>query len=270
MVKAGEESGSLAETLRLVAEQMERVYELKKKVRGAMIYPSVILSVLVGVGMLMMIYIVPSLAQTFEDLGTELPAQTQLVLDISYILSNYTLQALAALAVGVAGFIAFVRTPQGKRIVESVVLHIPVIGLLVKETNSARTGRTLSSLLSSGVHVIQALEITEEVIQNTHFKEILAEVKTTVQKGTPMAEVFLTHDKLYPPLVGELVAVGEETGNLPSMLAEVAGFYEKEVDQKTQNMSTIIEPILMLVVGGAVGYFAVAMLSPIYSVMETM
>jgi len=269
MVKAGEESGSLVEACKIIADQIERVYELKKKIRGAMIYPSVIFSVLIIIGMLMMLYIVPSLTQTFAGMGAELPASTQLIMHLSDFLVNYTLATIATMIASIFLFIAFIRTSFGKQAVESFVLRIPVIGTLVKETNSARTGRTLSSLLSSGVHVLHALEITEEVIQNTHYKKVIARTREGVQKGTPMATTFIEEEKLYPPLVGELISVGEETGNLPDMLKQVAVFYENEVDQKTKNMSTIIEPILMLVVGAAVGYFALAMISPIYSVMET-
>jgi len=269
MVAAGEEAGTLSDSLLTISEQLKKAYDLKKKVRGAMIYPSVILSVLVGVGVLMMMYIVPTLAETFEGLGTELPASTQLIMTISNILVNYTLVAFGVAAAVIVSFIMFVRTPQGKRIVETALLHVPVIGELIKETNSARTGRTLSSLLSSGVNVVQAMTITEDVLQNTHFKEVLAEAKKRVQTGTQIAEVFIEREDLYPPLVGELISVGEETGNLPDMLHELATFYEKEVEQKTKNMSTIIEPMLMLIVGLAVGYFAVAMISPIYGVAET-
>jgi len=142
--------------------------------------------------------------------------------------------------------------------------------VLVKETNSARTTRTLSSLLTSGVHVIQALEITQEVIQNTHYRAVVKKAAGVVQKGSPIAEVFMAEETLYPPLVGELIAVGEETGNLPHMLQEVAIFYEKEVDRKTKNMSTIIEPFLMLIVGIGVGFFALAMISPIYSITSSL
>jgi type IV pilus assembly protein PilC len=268
MVKAGEESGSLAESLRIISEQTERTHELKKKIRGAMIYPSIILTVLLGIGVLMMMFIVPTIAGTFEDLGVELPMSTQIILKISYVLTNYTLPMLLGFILLVTLLVTVSKTARGQRLFETVFLHIPVIGELVKETNSARTGRTLSSLLTAGVNVIQGLEITEEVLQNSYYKDVVSAVKKRVQKGSPMAEVFIENEKLYPPLVGELVAVGEETGNLPTMLQEIAGYYEKEVDQKTKNMSTIIEPLLMLVVGGAVGYFAVAMLQPIYSVVE--
>ncbi len=268
MVKAGEESGSLAESCTIIASQEERSYELKKKIRGAMIYPGVIVTVLLGIGTMMMMFIVPTLSATFETLGSELPMSTQIIIKLSDFLVDYTLQTFGAFVLAIVLFIAFLKTKNGSRLFESFVLYIPVIGTLVKETNSARTGRTLASLLSSGVHVLHSLEITEEVIQNSHYKEIIAKARVQVQGGSPIAEVFEKEERLYPPLVGELIAVGEETGNLPDMLQEVAKFYENEVDQKTKNMSTIIEPMLMLVVGSAVGYFALAMISPMYSMVE--
>jgi len=268
MVKAGEESGSLADSCTIIAEQAERTYELKKKVRGAMIYPGIIITVLLGIGSMMMIFIVPTLSATFETLGSELPTSTQIIISFSNFLVNYTLLTFIGFVGAIALFIAFIRTKNGARLFEAFILRIPVIGTLVKETNSARTGRTLSSLLSSGVHVLHALEITEEVIQNSFYKDVIAEARASVQGGSPIAEVFEKKEFLYPPLVGELIAVGEETGNLPDMLHEVAKFYEGEVDQKTKNMSTIIEPMLMLVVGSAVGYFALAMISPMYSMVE--
>lgn len=266
MVKAGEESGTLADACTLISEQLQRAYDLKKKVRGAMIYPSIILTVLLGVGVLMLMYIVPTLTETFESMEVELPASTQLIITLSNVLKNYTLFAFIGFALFIATFVMLIRTKRGKYIFETALLYVPVIGGLVKETNAARTGRTLSSLLSSGVNVLPAFEITEEVLQNTHYKRVLADARAEVQKGAPIASIFEREEKLYPPLVGELIAVGEETGNLPDMLREIALFYESEVDQKTKNMSQIIEPFMMVFVGAAVGYFAVAMISPIYSV----
>lgn len=266
MVRAGEESGTLADACTLISEQLQRAYDLKKKVRGAMIYPSIILTVLLGVGVLMLMYIVPTLTETFESMEVDLPASTQLIITLSDILKNYTLLALLGAVLLVVSFVLFIRTKRGKHLFEVVLLHLPVIGGLVKETNAARTGRTLASLLSSGVNVLPAFEITEDVLQNTHYKRVLADARAEVQKGAPIASIFERESKLYPPLVGELIAVGEETGNLPDMLREIALFYESEVDQKTKNMSQIIEPFMMVFVGGAVGYFAVAMISPIYSV----
>ena len=266
MVEAGEEAGTLSETLRTVATQIERSHEIQKKVRGAMMYPSIIISALVLVGAIMMIYIVPSLTETFKEMGTELPATTQFVIMVSDFLVAHTLLALGILVACIGAIMYILRTPWGKSFFELLVLTIPVIGNIIQETNSARTGRTLSSLLSSGVHMIEAIEITENVLQNSYYKEVIKNAKKDIEKGKPLATAFIQAETLYPPLVGELIAVGEETGALPDMLKEVAKYYEHEVEQKTKNMSTIIEPMLMLVVGGGVGFFAIAMISPIYNI----
>ena len=146
--------------------------------------------------------------------------------------------------------------------------RLPVIGVMAKETNSARTARTLSSLLNSGVDVIQAIEITEEVIQNVFYKKILQEARTRVEKGTALSEVFVERTDLYPILVGEMILVGEETGQISGMLGELAQFYENEVERKTKDLSTIIEPLLMVVIGAGVGFFAMAMIAPIYSISD--
>lgn len=269
MIAAGEEAGTLAETLQLISEQLERAHELKKKIRGAMIYPSVIVSVLIIVGALMLIFIVPSLTSTFTSMNVELPMTTQIVIAVSDFLVEYTLVSIGMLLLLIVGSVFALRTPGGKRAFETVFLHVPIIGQLMKETNSARTGRTLASLLSSGVNMLTAIDITKDVVQNSYYRAVLLEAREAVQKGEPLAKTFMAHEKLYPPLVGELVAVGEETGALPDMLVEVAKYYENEVEQKTKNMSTIIEPFLMLIVGGAVGFFAVSMISPIYSITSS-
>jgi len=266
MVSAGEEAGNLSESLTTIAEQLDRVHTLKKKIHGAMIYPSVIVSALVLVGALMMIYIVPTLTKTFRDMNVELPFTTKVVIFISDFLVAHTLTALLIVLACIASFVAALRTKIGKRIFETILLKIPIIGVLVKETNSARFGRTMSSLLSAGVNVLTSLEITYNVVQNSYFKEVITLAKKEVEKGQALAKVFIEAEKIYPTLVGELIAVGEETGALPDMLQQVANFYENEVDQKTKNMSTIIEPFLMLLIGGAVGFFAVSMISPIYSI----
>jgi len=266
MVRAGEESGKLTESLALVSDQMDRVYQMQRKIKGAMIYPAIIVAALIGVGALMMIYIVPTLSQTFEELGVELPLSTTIIIGISDFLVDYTIVAFGLLVLVIVGVMYGLRTVRGQHIKNSIVIRIPMIKGIVKESNAARTTRTLASLLSSGVQVVQAFQITEDVVQNHHFRSVLSEARMRVQKGETISSVFAEHEDLYPPLVGELIAVGEETGKLPDMLLEVAEFYEGEVEQKTKNMSTFIEPFLMLVVGAAVGFFAVSMITPIYSV----
>lgn len=266
MVKAGEESGTLADSLHIISDQLDRAFQLKKKIKGALIYPAIVIIALIGVGILMLLYIVPTLTQTFKELNITLPLSTRIIVGASDFLVHYTVVAFALIVALVVGFLAFLRTKIGQRGADWFLLHMPLIKPIVKETNAARTGRTLASLLAAGVNVVSAFEITAEVIQNSYYKTVLMDAQKKIQKGSQIAGIFLENDKLYPPLVGELIAVGEETGNLADMLVEVATFYEGEVEQKTKNISTVIEPLLMLFVGTAVGFFAVSMITPIYSI----
>lgn len=268
MVMSGEESGKLSESLNVVASQMEKTYLLQKKIKGAMMYPSVIMVAMLGIAVFMLIYIVPTLTKTFKEIGTDLPASTQFIIWLSD-----TFQANMFLSlISLFGLIVFLwvsaRTKGGKRMFDFVFLRIPLISELVKESNSAKTARTLSSLLTSGVSVVEALDITKDVLQNSYYKEVLEKAKHNIEIGAPMSEVFANADHLYPVFVGEMISVGEETGDLGGTLLKVALFYEEEVDQKTKDMSTIIEPFLMLFIGAAVGFFAISMISPIYSVVD--
>ncbi len=265
MVRAGEESGKLGESLRIVAEQMDRSFALRRKIRGAMMYPGIIMSVMVLIGILMLIFVVPTLTSTFKDLKIDLPASTQLIITVSDGLKSHPLPIFGGLFLVIAFFIWLGHTEKGKRGYEFILIRIPVIKGLVQETNAARMARTFSSLLSSGVEVVSAIGITRDVIQNSYYKDVLIEAEAGIQKGAALSTIFATHEKLYPPMVNEMISVGEETGKLPGMLMQIAEFYEGEVDQKTKDMSTIIEPFLMVIIGGAVGFFAVSMISPIYS-----
>jgi type IV pilus assembly protein PilC len=265
MVRAGEEGGNLAEALQTIADQMERTYVLKKKIRGALIYPGIILCAIFGIGVFMMINVVPSLAQTFAQMNVALPTSTQIIIDTSNFLVEYTVWAALIFAGAVTSLIVFLRSKFGGRVGSYVALKVPVIGALIRETNAARTARTLASLLSSGVDVIGSLEIAAEVVQNPYFRDVIRDAKRGVGAGEPLSVAFSKREDLYPPFVGEMMAVGEETGALAEMLKRLAVFYEDEVDRATKDMSTIIEPILMLIIGGAVGFFAVSMITPIYS-----
>ncbi len=268
MIKAGEESGNLAETLATLALQMERSNNLTKKIKGAMIYPAIVISVMVIIGILMMIYVLPQITGVFKKMNVDLPATTVFIIAVSDFLVAHTVTALAAIIAFVVSVIYFLRSKPGKVFTSFMVVRLPVIGTMAKETNSARTARTLSSLLNSGVDVIQAIEITEEVVQNVFYKKILQEARVRVEKGTPLSEVFVERTDLYPILVGEMIMVGEETGQISGMLGELATFYETEVERKTKDLSTIIEPLLMVVIGGGVGFFALAMIAPIYSISD--
>jgi type IV pilus assembly protein PilC len=270
MVSAGEESGNLAETLATLAIQMERASSLRKKIKGAMIYPIIVITIMIVIGILMMIYVMPSITATFSKLGTELPTMTVIFMAVSNFVNEYLFLTIGSMIGSVVGFLWFLKTNIGKKIFHYVVVKVPVIGTITKEANAARTARTLASLLGSGVDLIRALQITEQVVQNIYYKRIIIRAAEQVEKGQPLSVTFIEREDLYPVLVGEMIAVGEETGQISKMLGELAVFYETEVEQKTDNISTIIEPLLMVFIGGGVGVFALAMIAPIYSIGDSL
>ena len=255
MVAAGEQSGNLSQSLQAVSDQMERTYLIKKKIKGAMVYPAVILGLIGVLGILMLYFVVPTLTSTFNDLGVELPLSTRIIIGISDFLRYHTIVTLGILLLVVGAVVYVVKQPWGKRGVEFLLLKLPLFSPITKEINAARTVRTLASLLSSGVEYVESIRITRDVVQNSYYREVLEEAEKRVQKGEPISKVFLAYENLYPVFVGEMASVGEETGNLSEMFGNVADFYEEDVQEKTKNMSTLIEPLLMAVIGVFVGIF---------------
>jgi type IV pilus assembly protein PilC len=268
MVKAGEESGNLADSLKTLSIQMEKSVNLSKKIKGAMIYPIIVILVMIVIAILMMIYVMPQITGIFKNMEADLPVSTQVLIGTSDFFVEHTVLAIGSIVGFFTIIIYFLRSRIGKIFSSWTVTRIPVIGTMAKETNSARTARTLSTLLNSGVDVIHAIEITEEVVQNIYYKKILQEAAKRVEKGTALSEVFIERSDLYPILVGEMILVGEETGQIAGMLGELAVFYEKEIERKTKDLSTIIEPLLMVVIGTAVGFFALALIGPIYGISD--
>ncbi len=269
MVRAGEESGGLVEALNVVGGQMEKTYTIKKKVKGALMYPAMVLLVMIIVGVLMMIYVVPGLAASFKEAGAELPPLTKVVITISDFIQNDSLLTLIIISVLGGTFWWWKKTPVGDRAVTWVVMRSPIFGKLIKEFNSALVTRTLSSLISAGVDIVHAIEITEDVIGNVYYRKTLEDAKNNVQSGVALSKVFTDNADIYPVMVGDMMEVGEETGQLSTMLLKIATFYEDEVDQATADMSKLIEPLLMAMIAVFVGIFAVAMITPMYSLMQS-
>jgi type IV pilus assembly protein PilC len=265
MARAGEESGSLSDSLSIVGLQMERSEQLVSKVKGAMMYPSIVIIAVGIVGILMLIYVVPTLTNTFKSLGVQVPLATRIIVAISdFMVANVTLVFGTVVALVIGG-IYFAKSKIGSAFIVSCSLHIPVIGDLVRETYSARAARTLSSLLSSGVPVLNSLSITKAVVHTSSFARVIEEAEVCVKKGEPLSKPFAKNTKLYPILMSEMLAVGEETGKVAPMLKQIAEFYEQDVAEKTKDLSTIIEPLLILLIGSFAGVFAVSMIAPIYS-----
>ena len=268
MAKAGEESGNLAGALAEVGANLEKANDLTKKVKGALIYPGVIFSAMILIGVLMFAFVVPTLAKTFKELGAPLPASTRFIIALGNFFSDYLFISLASIVVLGVGLVYLVRAKFMQKYVDFIVLRLPVIGTMAKELNTARTTRTMSSLLLSGVAITRAIEITRDVVQNVYYKKVLTQSISDIEKGAPISKVFVENPRLYPIMMSEMVQVGEETGKLSDMLIEVATFYEKEIEAKTKDLSSIIEPVLMILIGAGVGFFAISMITPLYSVLN--
>lgn len=269
MARAGEESGNLASALSDISLNLEKSHSLTKKIRGALIYPGIILSAMVVIGVLMFAFVVPTLAGTFKELGVVLPTSTRILIFFGNFFSNNLILSFLIIIGGGALLVSLFRAKFMAKYIDFAVVRLPVIGNLAKELNTARTARTMYALLSSGVSIIRAVEITTDVVQNVYYKKVLDEAKRAVEKGVPFSKAFEGSAELYPVMMSEMVQVGEETGKLADMLLEIALFYEEEIENKTKNLSTIIEPFLMIVIGAGVGFFAISMISPLYSILNS-
>lgn len=268
MVRIGETAGNLEEVLNGLADQMKKDHDIVSRVRGALMYPAVIFIVMLIVGYLMMVLVVPKLAATFLDIGAELPMSTKILILLSNIMLNYWYLAIG----GVIGLIyvmrLVLRTAGGKKGVDALILRMPIIKGLSRKLNSARMCRTLGILVDSGVPIVKALEILSKTLSNHYFSESLSNAALEIQKGKTLFESLKKYSGVYPPLVMQMIAVGEETGSLTKVLSKLAEFYEDEVNELTKNLSTIIEPIMMVIIGTGVGFFALSMITPMYSVMN--
>lgn len=265
MVEAGEVSGKLEGSLKLLARQMKRDHDLRAKVRGAMIYPLIVIGALIGIGVLMLVYVVPTLTQTFNELGVQLPLSTRLILGASDTLTSYGIYFGGVFAALGVLLYRIVRIPAIERVWHGLVLRIPVFGTLVKKLNAARMARTLSSLIAAGLSITKSLEITSKVVGNRRFSETLGLAILLIEKGETLSAILKRSPDLYPPLVTQMLSVGEETGTLSRMLLRIALFYEEDVNNTTKNLSSIIEPAMMIVIGTIVGFFAISMIQPLYS-----
>ena len=268
MVGVGEMSGTLEGILEILALQLEKEHDLKSKVQGALIYPAVIVVAMIGIAVLMLTYILPKITGVFKDMDVKLPATTLFIMKISDLLRENAVLVIIFTIVMVIGVRIFAGTGAGKRFFSLLFLYMPIVGNIVIKVNCARFARIYSSLLRSGISVVVGLEIVSKTLSNVYYKDVLVEAIREVQKGVDLSKVIAKYPHIFPILVTQILEVGEETGKTETVLQHLAEFYEEEVSQITKNMSSIIEPILMLVIGGGVGFFAVAMLQPMYSVLE--
>ncbi|MBI2054927.1 MAG: type II secretion system F family protein [Candidatus Sungbacteria bacterium] len=265
MIEAGEVSGKFEGALRLLARQMKRDHDLRAKVRGAMMYPAIVFTALVGIGILMLVYVVPTLTQTFKELEIQLPPTTQFIISASDFVQNYAIYTLGGSIM--LAYVAYraLRSSAGRAAFDQVILRVPVLGPLTQKLNAARMSRTLASLIAAGLSITKALDITSRVLGNSRFRDAMKNSAVEIEKGRPFSEILKNSPDLFPPLVIQMISVGEETGTLSRMLLRIALFYEEDINNTTKNLSSIIEPIMMIFIGAIVGFFAISMIQPLYS-----
>lgn len=269
MIEAGEISGKLEDVLGQLYIQTKKQHELTSKVKGAITYPAVIVFAMGGIGVFMMIFVIPKITEMLQSFNAELPLPTKILISVSEILINNGIIALIVFIIFTSLMVKLLRTYKGKYIFQSIILKMPIFSPIVKKINLARFARTISALLKTDIAIIKSFQITANVLGNLHYREALLEMGEKIKKGGQINEVVKTYPKLFPPTVAQMIAVGEQTGELDSILEELAGFYEGEVNQVMENLPAIIEPLLILILGSAIGAMAVAVIMPMYSITSS-
>jgi type IV pilus assembly protein PilC len=268
MVEAGEAAGILDEVLDRVAYQIEKSTQIKRRVKGAMLYPTMVLvfATLVLTGLLM--FLVPVFVKIFGQLGGQLPTLTQYVVSVSDLLRQKYYIIFPVLGALIFGLRKYKKTDAGRKKWDQIKLKIPMkIGSVVLKVTMARFSRTLSTLIAAGVDIIQALEITGQSSGNWVIEQALGDVRAKVGEGVPIAQP-LVDNPIFPPMVSQMVKIGEETGELEKMLGKVADFYEDEVDAAIQSLTSIVEPLMMILVGLMVGVIVIAMYLPMFKMLS--
>jgi len=265
MIAAGEAGGILDTILNRLATYLEKSMKLKRKVKGAMTYPAVVLGMSVCIITLLLVKVVPVFQSIFAGMGRELPFVTQTLIDLSSFVTSNALYILCALVIAIVALVRFYRTDSGRYLFDRMIIKPPVIGPLMRKVAIAKFTRTLSTLISSGVPILDGLEIVSRTSGNKIVEKALMETRKNISEGKTIAEP-LAATTVFPPMVVQMIAVGEATGSLDSMLSKIADFYDDEVEVAVAAMTSMLEPILMVFLGGVVGGMIVAMYLPIFQI----
>lgn len=271
MIASGEIAGKMEESLEQIVNQMKKNYELSSSIKGAMIYPAVIVSAIGAVGILMVTVILPKITSLFNEFEADLPLSTRILIAITDFMSNPWNLVLSFMSI--IGFVVLFRyllkTQKKFRFtIHTINLKLPIFGNVIKQLNLAQFSMTLSSLLKSTLPIVEAVGITGETCTNVTYRKALYDAQEKISKGIPLSEILMIHSKLFPPMVTEMIMVGEKTGEIDRLLQELSDFYAHEVDKTMKNFSTIIEPVIIIILGLAVAGIAVAVVMPMFSLMQ--
>lgn len=268
MIAAGETAGKMETALEQVSTQMKKNHELTSRIKGAMMYPAVIVIAMIGISVEVVVFILPKLLIMFKEFDAQLPLPTRILISITDFTQHYGLWMLAVIIILVIIIYQLLKQIKVKRVTHAINLKLPIVGSIIKKINLARFTLTLSSLLESTIPIIDATKISSDVLNNVVYKEKLISVSESLKKGEALSDILRQSPNIFPPMVTEMIMVGERSGKSESMLRELAEYYGNEVDTTMRNFTTIIEPIIILVMGLAVAGIAVAIIMPLYSLAQ--
>lgn len=270
LIRVGESSGTLSENLKYLYEELKKKEELRKKVKGAMAYPVVIFFATVGITSIMIFVIFPKILPVLTSINVELPLATRIFIGISEFLIKYGYFVGLGLVGLIIGCWLLLKIPSIKFKWHFLLISLPGVGDMVRSVNIISFARTVGLLLRAGIKIVEALEITANTLGNLVYKKEIMKVAEGVRKGDPMSKYFSENKKLFPPIFSQMVLVGENTGKLDESILFLSDFYEAELDESTKNLSNILEPLLLLVMGGIVAFVALAIITPIYKITQTL
>ncbi len=269
LIRSGETSGKLDEVLLYLADQQEKDYDLRQRVRGALIYPILVVGLLFVVGTVMMIFVVPKLTAVLAESGVDLPISTRILIGTSHVFVRFWYLIIGGAVGSVVGGRAFYRTPVGRRFIDGALLHVPVFGSLLRRIYLTRITHSLATLIGGGVDMVTSLKVVAGVVGNEVYRDILLRTVQEVGAGNSIVAVWRLHREI-PDMATQMIAVGEETGKLQQVLERLTDFYTREVSASVANLSTAIEPLIMVVLGVAVGGFVAAIILPMYTLAQQM
>jgi type IV pilus assembly protein PilC len=266
LVKAGEVSGTMGESFKYLEEAMRAEYSLSTKIKGALMYPAVVSAAMVGIGSLMIFFIMPQIGKVFLTMSIPLPPITRFIFQTSITIAQFRLYIMGASVLAVIALISFLKTPAGKKAIMKAIYPVPIIKTLLEQIDIARFCRIFSTLIASAVPITESLEIALASMSNPHLKQMAKPAVKQVMEGQTIAATFKEH-RAFPPLLIQMIAGGEKSGTLDKTLGDLAAFYEEEVEESVKKSTQLLEPMLMLIVGVGVGGMILSIIAPMYSVV---
>lgn len=270
IIRVGEASGTLIENLNFLAEELEKKQDLRRKIKGALIYPIIVLTATIGIVSLLVFFVFPKILPRFQDMSFELPLTTRILIGINnFILANWLFIVLGLFVFFIATWF-LLKIKIIKYYYHFFLLEVPLVGSMIQNVNMANFTRSFGVLLKSGVKIVESLGITSGALSNLVYKKELERAADEITKGEQISKYFFKKEKLFPIMLAQMIEVGENTGNLSETLFYLAEFYEKEVDSLTKNLASVLEPVLLLVMGVIVGFVALSIITPIYSLTQSL